>query len=698
MRYFATIRQGIKVHHRNWWLVTSISMALFIGFCLSSYALNLEQKTGLRWLFHWRGPVTPPSGIVIVALNSSAGENLGLPRQTSAWPRSIYASLLEQLTAADARLVVMDIAFKEARSEDEDAALEEALADNGEVLLFKYLRRHQISTGNGFADIEEEIFPLPRFSQHALAVGSFVLPKYPAEVSHAYLFTELSRGREATQPLLAFLALQPEDVKKQIWSTLKPDHDPPDDIVEWTKIVTSKLPFTRELTDAEKQLFARLRLPNPIPINFYGPRETLSTLLVDRVLQMTPAQAREQFQDKVVYIGYSDNRQTEQQDAYRTVFSDRQGVDISGVEISATVLANLLEKNYLRAPSEHIRAGIVIIFLTMIILAHRLRARVCATVQLIAGGVYIAMAYNLFRSYFFWSPIALPMLALLLGNASMWAWHYLQQKKREQEIRYTLTQYLPSEAAQKLSRNFNRLEQQRQLVQGVCLLTDVQGYTRLAETLPPTELHALMNRYYAVLIDAVEKHGGFIGNLVGDGMLALWTGSQIDSVMCDAALRTVEEIQKRLAEEPDLRDALPTCFGLHGGQFSLGNLGHTGHFEYSPVGDMINTAARIEHLNRQLGTRMLCSSPVADQLSNCTTENLRFLGNFSLRNKSIPVALYTYAETPPDLRARFKRAYEYYENHYFGLALAQFDQIADEYADGPSRYFANACRHELNSK
>src|SRR5690606_29543472 len=143
-------------------------------------------------------------------------------------------------------------------------------------------------------------------------------------------------------------------------------------------------------------------------------------------------------------------------------------------------------------------------------------------------------------SYFFWSPIALPMLALLLGNASMWAWHYLQQKKREQEIRYTLTQYLPSEAARKLSRNFNRLEQRRQLVQGVCLLTDVQGYTRLAETLPPTELHALMNRYYAVLIDAVEKHGGFIGNLVGDGMLALWTGSQIDSVMCDAALRTVE--------------------------------------------------------------------------------------------------------------------------------------------------------------
>lgn len=650
MRHFATIRRGLKVHPRLW-ILTTLALLVFSSFCLSPYALTLEQKTGLRWLFLWRGPVKPPTDVVIVALSSAAGEQLALPRQSSAWPRTVHAQLIQQLHNAGARLMVMDIAFKDARDEQEDAALEQAIAQAQRVVLFKYLRRHQIDAGAGRVDIEEEISPLPRFAQHAIAIGSFVLPKYPAEVSHAYLFTELSRGREATQPLQAFEAL-----------------------------------------DSDRSAsFSSGDLPNPITINFYGPAETLTTIPIDIALRMSATEARAIFANKVVYIGYSDRRQTEQQDAYRTVFSDRHGIDISGVEISATVFANLLQKNYLRSPAPAVIVFICLFVFAATILSHRLRLTHTVIAQILAGSIYAGSAYWLFQLHYFWSPLLLPLLALAGGNTVMWAWHHLQQKKREEEIRYTLTQYLPTEAAQKLSRNFNKLEQQRQLVQGVCLLTDIQGYTRLAETLPPTELHSLMNRYYAVLIKAVENNGGFIGNLVGDGMLALWTAAEISPTICNPALQTVTDIQTRLQQESDLYHQLPTCFGLHGGQFSLGNLGHTGHFEYSPVGDMINTAARIEHLTRQLGTQILCSAPVAEHLH----KEMRFLGSFSLRNKAIPVALYTPADLSPALLAEYKQAYEYFENKRYGEALRYFARLADGHADGPSIYFANACRQEL---
>jgi adenylate cyclase len=651
MRHFATIGHGLKVRHPRWWMLTLCALLTFVGFCFSPYALTLEQKTGLRWLFQLRGPVNPPADVVIVALNSAAGENLALPRQSSAWPRTVHAELINQLHTAGARLIVMDIAFKDARNEDEDAALEQALAQAQSVVLFKYLRRHQIDTGAGLADVEEEIPPLPRFARHAITTGSFVLPKYPAEVSHAYLFAELSRGREATQPLQAFLALDPERSESSL------------------------------ITD----------LPNPLTINFYGPAETLNTISIDKALRMSPSEAHTAFANKVIYIGYSDTRQTEQQDAYRTVFSDRHGIDISGVEISATVFANLLQNNYLRSPSHAILAVIGLAFFALAILSHRLRLPHTIATQLLAISLYAGGAYWLFASYYFWLPLLLPALAIVGGNTVMWAWHHLQQKKREEEIRYTLAQYLPADAAQKLSRNFNKLEQQRQLVQGVCLLTDIQGYTSLAETLPPTELHGLMNRYYAVLIKAVKDNGGFIGNLVGDGMLALWTASEITPAICNAALQTVTDIQQRLAQDPDLHGQLPTCFGLHGGQFSLGNLGHTGHFEYSPVGDMINTAARIEHLTRQLGTKILCSAPIAEHIQ----QNMRFLGNFSLRNKAIPVALYSPTDLPEALLTEYKQAYEYFEKKQFGDALAYFARLAEDHADGPSIYFANACRQEL---
>lgn len=648
MRHFATIRRGLKVHPR-WWILTTCALLAFTGFCLSSYALTLEQKTGLRWLFLWRGPVKPPADVIIVALSSTAGEALALPRQSSAWPRTVHADLLQQLHHAGARLVVMDIAFKEARDEQEDTALENALAQMHNVVLFKYLRRHQINTGAGRVDIEEEMLPLPRFARHAAATGTFVLPKYPAEVSHTYLYSDLSRGREATQPLQALMALDPERSQSLI----------------------------AELAD-------------PLIINFYGPAETLTTIPIDAALRMSSAEARDIFADRIVYIGYSDRRQTEQQDAYRTVFSDRRGVDISGVEISATVFANLLQKNYLRPPAPAVIVLISLLFFAAVVLSHRVRLSHAISIQLTLSSLYAASAYLLFQSHHFWSPLMSPILALIFGNTAMWAWHHLEQKNREEQIRYTLAQYLPGDAAQKLSRNFNKLEQQRQVVQGVCLLTDIQGYTSLAETLPPDELHSLMNRYYAVLIKAVEKNGGFIGNLVGDGMLALWTAAEITPAICNAAMQTVSDIQARLQEE-EIGQQLPTCFGLHGGQFSLGNLGHTGHFEYSPVGDMINTAARIEHLTRQLGTKILCSAPVAEHLQ----QKMRFLGSVSLRNKALPVALYTCADVSPALLAEYKQAYEYFENKQFGEALAGFTRLAENYADGPSLYFADACRQRL---
>lgn len=659
------------------------------------YAFQLEQKTGLHWLFHWRGAITPPADIQIVALNSQASENLNLARFSSSWPRHLHAELINKLSRAQARLIVMDIAFKEPRAEQEDLALEQAIAAAGNVVLFKYLKRHQLSTGAGLVDIEEEIAPLPRFTRHALAVGSFVLPKYPAEVSHAFLFDDLPQGLQATQPLLAYLALLPLAVQTELWQKFYPHVPLPDDLASRAQGFYQKKIQVDTLKEEEQKLLRVLHLPNPAPINFYGGPETLRTLSFDKALNMPDELAKKTFTGKIIYVGYSDPRQTEQQDAYRTVFSDVRGVDISGVEISATVLANLVQHQYLRTPSGHMVFFICLAAFVFALLSSRLPMWMTVGVQLLFAVSYALGATRLFMSHYLWLPLLMPLIAACIGNGLMWTLQYQVQKRREREIRFTLSQYLPSDAAQHLSRNFNRLEQQRQLVQGVCLLTDIQGYTRLAETLSPTELHTLMNRYYAVLIKAVKDHGGFIGNLVGDGMLALWTGPAITPQICTAALQAALEIRRQLALEPDLQNQLPTCFGLHGGQFSLGNLGSSGHFEYSPVGDMINTASRIEHLNRDLGTQVLCSGPVAEQLVASEAENLRFLGNFQLRNKAECVAIYSHCATEEPLLTHFKQAYENYQNQNFGLALALFTQMADEFADGPSAYYANLCRQQL---
>ena len=173
-------------------------------------------------------------------------------------------------------------------------------------------------------------------------------------------------------------------------------------------------------------------------------------------------------------------------------------------------------------------------------------------------------------------------------------------------------------------------------------MTDIKGYTALSETLPPVELHQLMNGYYKELITAVQNNGGTIGNIVGDSLMAMWTGPKIDTAMCQQAMQAVLDIQQAVTNNPKFATHLPTCSALHGGQFSLGNLGGQGHFEYSPVGDIINTVSRIEHFNRELGTEFLCSNIIQEHLTQTSNRyEPLYLGRFSLRNKADLTAIYT---------------------------------------------------------
>jgi adenylate cyclase len=287
----------------------------------------------------------------------------------------------------------------------------------------------------------------------------------------------------------------------------------------------------------------------------------------------------------------------------------------------------------------------------------------------------------------------------LLSNAYKFARRMSIDKRRIRHIQFTLSQYLPNDAAAKLSKSVTVLEQQRQLVYGVCLMTDIQGYTRLAETLAPDELHQLMNVYYSELVSAVEAHGGFIGNLVGDGMLALWTGPEITPLMCQQALLASQEIQQRINNNVLLKQQLPTCSALHGGQFSLGNLGAKGHFEYSPVGDIINTASRVEHFNRNLGTQFLCTETIAKQLMLLPNPiALRLLGHFTFRHKSMAMALYGLAQgLSEELLNTYEQALSAYTQADFAFAKQHFEQLFNLYQDGPSQYYLDELNKESSN-
>lgn len=703
MTYSATLKTK-SLAFLNMRLCAAIGAAVLL---IVSYLIVdiqwLEKNTSLSALFAARGAIAAPEDVVIVSLNSAAAERLGYSRYSYTWPRTVYADLLEQLQETQARLVVMDIAFKDPRSEYEDAAFAQALQSFPNTILYTYLKRHQIPTLHGTVDVEQEIPPIERFDQHALASGFFILPKANGKLFSTPLFLELSSGTRPSQPVLAYLALQARADQDRLWQALIGRRLDPDlALVQRAQKLFEHVQnhAIGALAPQLRQLYQVFQKTEPMLINFYGPPRSLNQLDIDRVLQMAPSELRQWFDGKVVYVGYLETWQTEQQDAYTSIYTSSEGVDISGVEISATVLSNLLHQQYIRAIPWYWQLLIALACFALCNGLYRLPTKWNAVMQVSLITALLLFSYLAFVKFYWWLPFSMALLSISMANGIQLTHFYRLNRRRLSSLRYTLAQYLPQEAAHQLSQDMMSLEKQFQVVSGVALMSDIRGYTRLSENTPPEELHSLMNQYYEALVTQVKKHGGFVANIVGDSLLALWTAPKINAELCLKALSCAEEIQQNIAADEKIASLLPTCIALHGGQFSLGNLGASGHYEYSPVGDIINTTSRIEHFNRDLGTDLLISEIIAKQLQETsdTAAKCRYLGAFNMRNKAAAIPLYTEQLKDQQHNRCFEQAIELFQKHQFIEAKALFEKIQTHYNDGPSQYYLKACNQQLASK
>lgn len=128
----------------------------------------------------------------------------------------------------------------------------------------------------------------------------------------------------------------------------------------------------------------------------------------------------------------------------------------------------------------------------------------------------------------------------------------------------------------------------------------------------------------------------------------------------------------------------------------LGNIGAAGHYEYRPVGDIVNTASRIEGLNKHLRTSVLASEEVALRLDGFLT---REVGKFLMAGKSKPVVVHEIVcrmadSVEPQLIAcrRFGEALEAFRGRRWEEAEKIFLEVSDSFgADGPSRFHVDLC-------
>ncbi|MGA2895327.1 MAG: adenylate/guanylate cyclase domain-containing protein [Xanthobacteraceae bacterium] len=147
-------------------------------------------------------------------------------------------------------------------------------------------------------------------------------------------------------------------------------------------------------------------------------------------------------------------------------------------------------------------------------------------------------------------------------------------------------------------------------------LSDMRGFTKLADRLAPQALVDLLNRYFDCQVPAITEHGGEVLKFMGDGLLAIFPiGPGLDAAdRCAAALKAAHDARAKVAAlQATADDAEAVRFGLalHIGDVLYGNIGSGNRLDFTCIGPAVNLAARLEKLAGTLGRTVLASQEFA---------------------------------------------------------------------------------------
>ncbi len=174
-------------------------------------------------------------------------------------------------------------------------------------------------------------------------------------------------------------------------------------------------------------------------------------------------------------------------------------------------------------------------------------------------------------------------------------------------IRATFGRYVAPEVARRLlAEHRTELGGEERLV--TVLFADLRGYSTISERLAPREVVALLNAWLGEMQEAIDAAGGTVIEFLGDAILTVFGAPAPTSDHAERAVRCALEMRRRLVElDRRLEVPLEHRIGVHTGLAVAGNIGSATRTKYTVIGDAVNVAARLEHLNNELGTDILVS-------------------------------------------------------------------------------------------
>jgi adenylate cyclase len=526
---------------------------------------NLERQT-IDLRFSIRGDQEAPRDVVIVKVDDVTFSEL--PKVRWPYPRTLHAKLLDQIAKGDPSTVAFDIQFSELGTPQEDNALGFALLRNkGKTVL---ATTEVTATGE-----PNLIFDPAALRELGTRAGNANLPTDKDGIIRRFPFS--------VEGLKGFAVVGAE--------------------------------IARDALLTEKDMGADLQW-----IDYAGSPGTVTSYSYSRVLNgdVPPSV----FKDKVVVVGAT-------APSLQDIHATPTGAVMSGPEIQANAVATALRGFPLRSlPTVWNIVLIVVLGCIVPLVSLRAGPLVSVAVGIVAFALFSAGTQLAFELGGKVTSYVYPTAALAMATVGSVGAHYTLAAFERERVRDVFSRFVPEQVVDEVLAHADadlRL-QGKELVTTV-MFSDLRGFTSSAETMPAENVITVLNYYLHEMSEAILAHGGTLVCYMGDGIYAIFGAPLEQDDHADRALAASREmLLERLPKfnawmrQQGYGEGYLMGIGLNSGPVMTGNVGHERRMDYTAVGDIVNTASRIEGMTKGTPFSVLIAESTIEMMSERPTD------------------------------------------------------------------------------
>jgi adenylate cyclase len=556
-----------------------------IGMVLGAYAAGVLDSAELDSVdarFDLRGSEGAPADVVVVGIDDVTFNELG---EQWPFPRSLHGQAIDALREAGAKVIAYDIQFTEPTRPREDNALIAAVERADRVVL-------------ATTEVDER-------GRSNVFGGGGILREIGARAGSSNFVNDedgvIRRMPYGLEGLASFSIASAEEFSGK------------------------RLP--------ERRGFAW--------IDFAGGPKTVETVSFSRLLEGEVPDGT--FDGKIVVVGAT---APSLQDTHATAVGE--GAQMAGPEIQANATATALAGFPLEDSSAFLDVGLIVLLglvgpvvgLTL----GPLRAAIYGVLAGVIFAICVQLAFNsgLILSFLY------PLASLVVGVVGALAIGLVLDAFERERVRDVFSRFVPEPVVAEVLKNVDedlRLGGKRQEV--TVLFSDIRGFTTYSEQNEPETVIDVLNQYLTMMTEVILAHRGTLVTFMGDGIMAVF-GAPIEMEdHADRALAAAREMAGPTLErfnewmrEHGEGDGFRIGIGLNTGPVMAGNVGSEKRLEYTVIGDVTNTASRIEGMTKGTPHTIYLADSTRQMLRN-EDADLEHVDSVDIRGRSAQVVIWT---------------------------------------------------------